>query len=305
MIQPTDTNQLQNRNLMTNKLTIYYIIALSLSALNFAPIINRDINSAWNSYYQKEKIPKSLSYWFLSSFVLSIPLILEFILDTFASKMHSTYYLNVLDHRFGQALLLFSLSLPVVLLFDIPSDHDTLLCRCLLSFCESLAISAIFGKLQVFSQGRCWKAWNSCLVITLFLVAQVSLNFESEEMSSFSGLLISFMLAMARLMLVLWFAREHLTEMLSLLRNRKFHATVTANKYKSFVLLVLMFVYLIARLLLLVYFMFTSGPDLEQTVVVRLSLLIIISVGGCVLPGRMFRRGVVVLKVSFDFLHFY
>ncbi len=72
-----------------------------------------------DSEVEYKEVPLPLTYWFVSSFILSVPLILEFGLDTIVSFVYPIYYHSILEHRFGRGLLLTSLGLPAVFLFGI------------------------------------------------------------------------------------------------------------------------------------------------------------------------------------------
>ncbi len=98
------------------ELSVYYFCALLITALNFMPVIVRDGSSADELQVVHQKVPASLIFWLLSSFVLSVPLVIEFILDVCTAIMYPVHYQNVLEHRFGHTLLLLALVLPFILL---------------------------------------------------------------------------------------------------------------------------------------------------------------------------------------------
>ncbi len=302
MIQPAaiDANQATLRT-WKSSIVMFYVIAFSLSILNFLPIILRPSDSAIHAINSP-----ILFHWILSCCVLAIPLILEFILDIVAATLNPIYYQNVLEHRFGHLLLLFSLSLPVVLLGAISHEaqFDAMFCRCLLSFCEAVSVSAVFGMLQVFGLGECWKAWNSLLILALFLVTQLVFNFIWTSGSArLFALSLSIATGVVRLALIIWFARAHFREMFTFMLQKNQSSHLTNNKYRCFAFVTLIFLYFFARLIVNIYFLSTSPANLVQTIVNRLILLMILAVGGAVIPGRMFRRGVVALKVEQNTFH--
>ncbi len=309
MIQPASSNNVNGfinnavRKSNSSEIKVYYVIAFLLTLVNFAPIFyNHNINNETNfEHEENEQIPWSLIYWFVSSCVLSIPLILEFSLDTAVSVMYPIYYHNMLEHRFGQSLLLFSLFIPIILVIMVlhaASDLNLLTCYSLVSFCESLAFTAIFGILQVFGQGECWKILNSLLVLVVFVLAQQMLMMQTTDRLEYSGMIAALTLFLLSLVLVFSFARKNFTELYGIFSGSQQGAAapINSNKYKCLVLLVLLCVYLTARVWLVIG-LITVDTDLSDVIGAQMALFLMLAVGGAVLPGWMIRRGIVALKV--------
>ncbi len=275
------------------------MIALVTCALSFLPVMIRNFSDTRidvQLHYQD--IPESLAFLLLSSFVLAIPLVLEFIMDIASAAMYPIYYGNILEHRFGHILLLLSLVLPIILFAVIANKNeiDVLLANCFISFCECLALTALFGKLQIFGLGECWKSWNSSIIVFLVFFVQLLANFQSTVVDRYIARWISFVLGITRILLVVWFGLPHFVEINDVLRRQK--RNVSTNKFQCLMLMTLVFLYMLSRLFVNVYFLSTEAADISQILIVRISLLMLCAVGGAVLPGRMIRRGVVTLKVS-------
>ncbi len=303
MIQPAINSAIRRETISqkthnwNSGLILYYIAALSLSVLNFAPVASRSPSAVVHTIDSQ-----ILWSWILSCCILSIPLFIEFILDTIAAATNPIYYQHILEHRFGHVLILFSLCLPAVLLGPLSREFhfDPLLCHCVLSFCEALSVSAVFGKLQVFGLGKCWKAWNSLVIFILFVVTQLVLNFEMND-KSMPNLLarnLSAAVGFVRLFLLIWFARGHFVELIALLFHKNQRNPVNSNKYRAFAFLGLILLYFLARLIANIYFLSISSSNLERSLINRIAMLMMLSVGSAVIPGRMIRRGVVALKVG-------
>ncbi len=213
--------------------------------------------------------------------------------------MYPIYYQNIVDHRFGHGLLLFALVLPIILFFVVSTEQtfDVLVSNCFLSFCECLALTSLFGKLQVFGHHECWKIWNSLLVIILLFLAQLLVNFQLACISPERARQIAVALGVVRVLMVIWFGSPHFAE---IYESLKVHTArkLDTSKYQCLMLQVLVFAYLLARVLVNAYFSITTPPSVAQVINVRISLLMLCAVGGAVLPGRMVRRGVISLKVS-------
>ena len=295
MIQPASINVLPQK--LTNfALTRYYLIALTLISTNFLPFILYQL-----SHKEKEFAPSNyLVYWFLSCCVISIPLILEFSVDTVVSAIYPIYFHKILEHRFGHALLLLSLSLPVILC-TIDFEDDLLFCRCLMGYCEALALTAVFGKLQVFGKNECWKTWNSLVILALYVAGRLVLTFSNSESQRdmHNATIASMVIAIVRMSTTTWFCRVHVHDLLDFWKETKSQRTINTLKFKYFVLLVILLLYMFVRMCIAIYFVVTS-PSLEKRIVVQVVLHMCLAVGTTVLPGRMVKRGMVALQQEME-----
>ncbi len=124
-------------------------------------------------------------YYFTTSFVLSLPLLLEFVLDTILSSVYPAYGRNISEHRLGHFAVLLSLALPlVIVLGNINSEDQTvfnpLFDKCFTNACQCLALTGIFGTLQYIDKKN-WNLANSSLIVLLFFGSQLSVNLSIED----------------------------------------------------------------------------------------------------------------------------
>ncbi len=286
----------------------YYLLTFILQSANFVPFFYITFGLS----LQRRQISLGTLYWFTTSCLLAVPLIFEFALDTVVSAVYSSYLNNVLEHRFGHSMLLLSLALPaIIVVSDSRNSHfDFLFGSCFIDCCQILAVSAIYGKLQVFGKTE-WGMKKALTITVLFLGAQLSSNFGIGLCSGEKGnadnehcpqQVVGVWLSIAFLVLCLafhvWFSRSVLHDLYAVCFQKPHESlSITSNQYTCCVLIVILIAYFLARILTFVSLL-SSACGLEATLNAKIATHIALTLCGAILPGRMIRRGMVALKVS-------
>ncbi len=185
MIYPTESEAnksqrtLRKRIQNINPLFLFYFIGITIMVSNIIPIFTAS-KSEIDSITRSERDWQTV-YYFTSSFVLSVPLLIEFTLDFIVLACYPVYGRNVFEHKFGHFLVLISLTLPLVVVLSTISSEDQLVFnplfdKCFVNGCQSLAITGIFGTLQYIDKAN-WQLTNSLTVILLFFGSQAAVNF--------------------------------------------------------------------------------------------------------------------------------
>ncbi len=303
MIHPaTLSSSFQNISSKNKKLVIFYTIAVILNVANFIPTINSTINDI-----ESPDIAIDCLIWYQYCFVLSIPMMVEYVLDLLVYFKNPDFYQNITDHRFGHGLLLLSMALPLVIVcVEPPGAHhvDFTFSVCFVEALCALALTAIYGKLQVYSDGA-WKARSSLFIISLLLVSQLVLNFAVGDCQtdvdclngvSDSEVKGSITFAAAALVAHLICARKEIYHLLSYLCDRCPEATITSNQYTCSILIFSVATYLLVRVILLSVYLASDYP-MNTLEVTQIAMHMAFTLSAAVLPGRMINRGMGALKV--------
>ncbi len=287
-----------------NLIYVYYAMAILLAYANFVP-----------THFTKESLHKKspaisleVQYWFSGSCILSIPLIFEFVLDFFVSLLYPVFHQNILEHKFGHSFLLLSLALPAILVFSIHSlsEMDSLFGSCFIDCCQALAIFSIYGKLQIFSLGE-WNIRNTTIISMIFLGANMFINFavgecgeESHQQLNQLNVFMALLLTIVCVLLHSWFSRHALHDLYACTFRKKSQESIsfTSNQYTCLVLILILYGYFLCRMFFYVDYL-GKPRGLQSVLTSHLVLQIVLAVCAAVLPGRMIRRGMVTLKVSF------
>ena len=286
----------------------YHFITSVLNYANLLPSIYTSIKNIGSPSMDSTSIG-----WFAACFVLVIPLVFEYLLDVAVSTAYPMYYRNIEGSRFGHALILFSLFMPLFVLLGLSNNDHTkranmLFGLCFICLCRSVATSAIFGKLQVFGHGN-WNMTNTMLILLTCLGSQLFYNFGYVQCGETIGctpqrnyVIISFFFSLTTLFLHIYFSRKTVYVVLCACFRKKDPKAVplTANEYTCCVLLgIAMFDFTIRMLTMLALVFIAGAPS--GVLAFQIFMHVFVALMAVVLPGRMIRRGMVALKVSLLF----
>lgn len=280
-------------------LSLYYVLGFLLALANFIPVLMKG-----NANNQSQQRPTSHIYNLLSYCAgLSLPLIFELALDVIFSVFLPALY----ERRFGHGILLLSLILagiPVVL------HSNILFIMSFISFCQGIAACAIYGKLQVY--GSKWKIHMCIPIMTMFVVAQISIctgfaqcriDEEGNCRIDPSYLFLGFIFYGLCFFLQLKFAHKYGWEFWkSYKRGQKIFNNFAADDYVCLVLQLIMALYYFLSFVFLIS-AFHKPKSFEYFLSGLVLRHIVLNLTASILPGRMVRRDLSVLKVCVIYLY--
>ena len=275
-------------------LVLYYVLGFLLALVNFVPLAMKDSANAASLERPSPHVYNLLSY----CAGLSLPLFFELILDLIFSVFLPALY----ERRFGHGVLLLSLlfaGIPVV-------RHSSILfIMCFISFCQCIAACAIYGKLQVY--GSRWKIYMCLPIMALFVVAQISIctGFARCRVDPRGYcrigpeyLFASFIMYGACFFLQLKFAHKYGIDFWrSYRRGQKVFANFAADDYVCLILQLIMALYYFLSFIFLIA-AFNKAKSFDYFLSGLVLRHIVLNMTASILPGRMVRRDLSVLKVS-------
>ena len=279
----------------TQSFVIYYFWALVICMLNFVPLA-----------FGKQLMPtacmtRNTENFLNICYLLSIPLLLEFILDTVAAQFNTLSPINGLEHRFGHALLLVSMFLAVIIV----NIHEVswFVVNCYFSTLQTMVIIAVFGKLQ-YHGNQHWSMMGSWSVILLFVFSEICIHFgmlyhENNNRAYSECIALSFVFMICCLFSHLLLRKKFLAHFLNV-KLGKFipPALKTPDDIVCLILQVIIALYLTVSIA-------TNGAFLlgtyERDVYTNLEIIkqIVFALCAAILPGRMIRRSYLLLQVCF------
>lgn len=275
---------------------MYYCVAFLLCVVNFIPLMVEVPSS-------RAKVAANTENFLNVCYLLSIPLLFEFTLDTIASQFQALSVLKELEHRFGHGLLLISLFLVV---FLVPGNFfdqlSAFVVNCVFAMLQTLVITGMYGKLLAHGNGH-WTVRGSWAVILFFVLSELCTRFgmiyHSRSDLSYT-LCASFALAyMVICFLIHWYLRK---KFLAHYLGIKIGSSVPAgpsgiDDIVCFILQGIITVYLLVSICVLCLFL-VSGYDLEKYTNVEILKQLVLALCASILPGRMIRRSFILLRVS-------
>lgn len=281
---------------------LYYLYALIISAANFLPLLV-------DTPLLTEKLPPRTIYFLIICFFLSLPLIFEFFLDIFVSKL-STVGEKLKEPKVGYFFLLVSLFLPGFTvsgqLEKASSPHGVMFINCFVSFLQSLVIIGQYDKLQFRTRGH-WSAKHCLVVVFLYVASQVCLNLAVAFSPVRFGYKyrLEWCLGLAFAFGVLCFAGHSMFSKRYILDwfLHKYYGKPSAypawevNDYVSIVLQCIAATYFIVNFVICAVFL-DQQYDSQYYLNVGIVTHIVLGLCAAILPGRVVRKSFILLNVS-------
>jgi hypothetical protein len=250
------------------------------------------------------KLSTSTINLFVACFVVTTPLLFEFVTDWFLSHVDPVNKTTVKEQKAGQFTLLLSLSVPLVLVFvseynDFNTEVTT---KCVTSFCHGLAVCTIYGQLRRFNS-IIWNLWEVLLSFALYVLSQVLFTFgqvthKSESTSYICWLALTF--SVLNCGIHLWIGKKYFID----LHSEKMRNSTDSDSYFCVALNTILSTYLITRTVLILVVV-CADKAIQYSVHVKMVILVILVVVATVVPDRMMRRGLMTIKVIILFYPFH
>jgi hypothetical protein len=285
----------KTRSVVYKHLLMYYTSAIVLALANFIPgIIATKIG------IQSPDPTEYVQLAFYTSFILSLPLILGFGLDFAARVFYPNYYQNVLEHNIGHVLLITSLAVPGVLALN-SSGINAVFGSCLVECCQLVAISAIFGKLQVFSGGH-WRLFNTVPMLAMVSAAQILFgNAVIRCQGESTKFIVSSILLLAVcLMLHVFTAQKYFCELHKFFFSREGSRFFDTNHTGCMILVLLLMAYFMFRIIMMCRGLQHGFLSINDTLLTRVITHMFIATFAAMLPGRMVLRMLMAMKKEME-----
>lgn len=223
-----------------------------------------------------------------------IPMAIEHILDIIVSYLYPTVHeaAHVLEDKLGHALIILSLVPASYIPFWIMGNSACHNRDGFVSFAHAMIVCGVLGKLETFSNDV-WHPSDAILVMTLFLLAQMSLlmgiTFEDgmpgyTRLSLQLGVFFKFFSAIA-------FLTSSRNIQLVFREIKKEQAIFfTTRKYLCSMLFIGLSLFLI-RSTIFLYTTLMAWPDVREAAPTRIATQVIAVIVTALLPGRIMRRG--------------
>ncbi len=298
MIQPATENIRLKSKQDSHILPRYYACAFFVCCVNFIPSFVRSKHG-----HSDDPIYYTAILWFCASFVLSLPLLVEFLLDMLAKATHPTVYNHhILDHSMGHGLLIASLFSSAIIVFGF---NGTLFSHCFVLACQMLALTAIFGKLQVLGE-RNWRPLNVFPILLVFTGSQVLLtgsiveclhDGETQCEVRHDLYIASVVLAVVAFLLHLNVSRSYRQELYKALFTKEGSDFFTTNRFSCLMLVSIVTVYMVVRMGVLYQHLGDFKIDLHELLQSHIVTQNVLASMAAILPGRMIRRMLILMKV--------
>lgn len=295
MIQPAYGKSLKYRP-SQRSFVIYYVVAFILSLTNFIPVLSV------GPLISHAKVEQNTENFMNVCYLMSLPLLFEFTLDTIAAQFQALSVLKDLEHRFGHGLLLFSLFLVVFLVSGNQMEHTSaFVVNCVFALLQSLVITGVYGKLQAHGNGH-WSVRSSWLVLLFFVLSEISTRFgmlyHSRNALSYT-ICVSFAFAymVICLLIHLYFSKKFLHHFLGI----KWGATIPPgpagiDDIVCLILQAILTIYLLVSIFSNGYFLLW-GYQLNEYTNLEILKQLVLALCASILPGRMIRRSFILLRV--------
>lgn len=273
---------------------LYYLIAFFLCLANLVPIL---FAKAHFSDLSSETV--DLLH---ICYLVSIPLLFEFILDSIAAKFQALSPLKDLEHRFGHGLLLLSLFLVVfVVPFEIEND-SVIVVNSVFSLLQTLVIVGVFGKLLAHGNGH-WSIVGCWSVVVLFVLSKIFSEFGiflGKVSSEFVFVALSLVCMILCFLVHIYLGKKLFVQYLACRMGYTAINCESSSGIDDIVCCILQGIvslYLLVSIFALAVFLSWRYPVDTYTNVEILKQLIL-ALCAAILPGRMIRRSFILLKVS-------
>jgi hypothetical protein len=296
MIQPASTDNAK-LTIKANSLWMYYCLAFLLQFINFIPgIVNKTVDH--------RHIPWDALYLFMASTILSIPPLVELALDIAVKAIFKIQHPQMLEHNFGHAVLLLSLSLPIILVIGALKEvFDPLFANCFIDCCQGIAVTAIYGKLQVFSTGR-WTIKMVFIILAVLTLGQVSLNQgvsscrnETDCKIPQGNVAMSIFLTLLCLIFHVIFSRKYLKEFYRLVFTPRGSTFFNTNNITCIILIFIVIIYLALRIVLQCGYLRRHKDSMSKVLIARICVHMFLASVAAILPARMVRSMLITMKV--------
>lgn len=272
---------------------LYYCVAIILCLLNFLPIVVKD------QMVSKACMAKNTENLLNVCYFLSIPLLIEFILDTVASQFQTLNQLNGLEHRIGHGLLLVSMFLAVIIVNV--GEVNSFLVNCFFSALQTLVLTAMFGKLQYHSNNH-WNKIRCWCILSLFVFSEICTHwgmlYHGHDKQAYTiCIALSFVFLILCLVAMSALRKNFLAYFLHL-KLGKYVPPVpkTADDIVCLILQAIIMLYLVCSISANGAFLIGSY-DKEGYTNMEIIKQIVLALSAAILPGRMIRRSFLLLKV--------
>lgn len=275
----------------TKMLFAFYLTTLVISLVNLVPIIVGTNSYAWN-------VSVSPSLWIVLvvSALMTLPLIAEFLLDVVVTNFYSVNELQLVEHRFGQILLLVSLFLPgLVNVFR----QNVLLDACLVSICQAFSVISVYGTLLASKCSK-WELLQSLSVSCVFIASQIGMLFSfvhcdmNECQVNPVSVKVSLFLTALCLVMHVFFSRRFLLEVINARAEGKSMNWAT-DDVVGVVFQTILFVYYVVNIVLLAGTL-RSGTTVDYIMMVKAIKQLVLGFTAIIIPGRIIRNNFIQIR---------